>query len=212
MHVDRYKEFYEHEWQRHEQLQSATNTPISVVTLLAGGLVLMGKGFESEAPAIQWLFWIATAVAGVLVSASVYLLIRSTHGHHYQRIPLPADLARHHEHLKGFYRDRDKPGLADPAFDAFLAEKYIVAADRNALNNSERSEYLFRANRFLVYALCAAASAGVPAAIAVKAARPRPQDVRITNLGSEASAILEAWRAERPPAAAPGGSPEPRSR
>jgi hypothetical protein len=47
MNVERYKEFYEREWQRHEQLQSAAGTPISVVTLLAGGLVLMGKSFES---------------------------------------------------------------------------------------------------------------------------------------------------------------------
>jgi hypothetical protein len=37
-----FKEFYDREWE-----QSAVNTPISIVTLLAGGLVLMGKGFES---------------------------------------------------------------------------------------------------------------------------------------------------------------------
>lgn len=212
MNVEHYKGFYQHEWQRHEQLQSAANTPISVVTLLAGGLVLMGKSFESQASLLEWLFWMATAVASALVCASVYLLIRSIHGYRYHRIPLPAELALHHEQLKVFYRDRERSGLTDPAFDAFLGETYIVAADRNAVNNSERGEYLYRANRFLVYALCATACACVPAAIAVKATPTRPQDVRITNLRSDASAILEAWNAERPRDATSEGSAAPRAR
>src|SRR5687768_4627195 len=80
MNLDLYKAFYEQEWQRQEHLQSAVNTPISIVTLLAGGLVLMGKGFESQDTTLVWPFWIATAVASMLVSGSVYLLIRSIHG------------------------------------------------------------------------------------------------------------------------------------
>jgi hypothetical protein len=46
MKIERYKEFYEHEWQRRENLQSAVNTPISIITLLGGAMVLMGKGFD----------------------------------------------------------------------------------------------------------------------------------------------------------------------
>jgi hypothetical protein len=208
MNVDGYKEFYEREWQRHEHLQSAVNTPISIITLLAGGLVLMGKGFDSESAYLQWPFWTATAVAGVLLSGAVYLLARSIHGYRYDRIPLPAELARHYEQLERFYREQQKPGLTDPTFAAFLAEKYIAAADRNALNNLNRGEYLYRANRVLVYALCASAAAGFPAAIAMKAARPRPQEVRITNLRSDVRAILETWKAERPRAPAPGRAGE----
>jgi hypothetical protein len=127
----------------------------------------------------------------------VYLLIRSIHGYRYDRIPLPAELARHHEQLERFYREQQKPGLTDPAFDMYLVEKYVAAAERNAVNNLERAEYLFQANRFLVYALCATVSAGIPAGIAVKAARPRPQEIRITNLESVASEILEARKAEQ---------------
>jgi hypothetical protein len=124
-------------------------------------------------------------------------LIRSIHGYRYDRIPTPAELARHNEQLKEFYREQQKPGLTEPMFEAYLAEKYVAAAERNAVNNIKRDEYLLRANRFLVYALCATASAGIPAAIAVKAAPPRPQEVRITNLRSDARAILEAWKAGR---------------
>jgi hypothetical protein len=209
MNVERFKEFYENEWQRHEHLQSAVNTPISIVTLLAGGLVLMGKGFEGKDTALIWLFWIATAVASVLVSGSVYFLTRSIHGYRYDRIPLPAELARHYEHLKQFYREQQKPGLTDPSFDAYLVEKYVTTAERNAVNNLKRGEYLDRANRFLVYALCATASAGFPAAIAVKTARPQPQEVRITNLRRDVGEILETWKVEgsrRPPRGAPRGT------
>lgn len=212
MNVERYKEFYEHEWQRHEHLQSAVNTPISIVTLLAGGLVLMGKGFESDEAALQWLFWIATATAGVLVSTSVYLLIRSLQGYRYQRIPSPVALALHHEGLREHYSRQGKPGLADPEFDSYLMQRYIAAADPNAVNNIQRGEYLNRANRFLVYALCATALAGVPAGVAMKAARPRPQEVRITNLRSDAGEILEAWQAERLRDAAAGERPRARVR
>ena len=73
----------------------------------------------------------------------------------------------------------------------------MMVADHNAVNNVKRGEYLYKANRFLVYALCATASAAVPAGIAVKSAQPRAQDVRITNLRSDASEIFERWNAER---------------
>ena len=197
MNVERYKEFYEHEWQRHEHLQSAVNTPISVVTLLAGGLVLMGKSFESELSGLQWPFWIATAAAGVLVGVSVYLLIRSIHGYHYERIPLPSALAAHYSALVEYYRRAGKPGLSDPEFNEYLAKWYVTVADHNAVNNVKRGEYLNKANRFLVYALCATASAAVPAGVAVKSAQPHAQDVRITNLRSDGSEILERWNAKR---------------
>jgi hypothetical protein len=197
MNVDRYKEFYDREWQRHEHLQSAVSIPISVVTLLAGGLALMAKGFESDSITLLWSFWSGAGVAAVLVGGSVYLLIRSVHGYRYQRIPYPIELALHHQQLQDYYAKQGKPGLADPAFEKYLTDRYIAAADRNAVNNMKRDEYLYRANRFLIYALCVTASAGIPAGIAVKATRPKPQEVRITNLGSDAREILEARKAER---------------
>jgi len=196
MNVDRYKEFYEREWQRHEQLQSAVSLPISVVTLLAGGLVLMGKNFESNDLALVWGFWMLGAAAGTLVAVSVYLLIRSIHGYRYERMPFASELAAHYTALVEYYRREGKPGLSDGAFDNYLAKRYMVAADYNTVNNVRRGEYLYKANRFLVYALFATASAALPAGIAVKTSQPRPQDVRITNLRSDADEILERWNAE----------------
>ncbi|HSJ75985.1 MAG TPA: hypothetical protein VK899_07385, partial [Gemmatimonadales bacterium] len=116
------------------------------------------------------------------------------------------------EHLKQFYREQQKPGLTDPSFDAYLVEKYVATAERNAVNNLKRAEYLFQANRFLVYALCATVSAGIPAGLAVKATRPRPQEIRITNFESVAREILEARKAEQSRAAPRREPPGARNR
>jgi hypothetical protein len=195
MDLDLYKEFYDREWERHEHLLSAVNTPISILTLLAGGLVLMGKGFESDEAILQWSFWIAMAISAGLVSLCVYLVVRSVHGYRYHRIPLPTELALHYETLKEHYNQQRKPGLTDPAFEKYITDRYIAAADRNAVNNIKRDGYLYLANRVLVLAICSTASTGIPAAIAVKRVRPRPQEVWITNFGSKADEILETRKA-----------------
>jgi len=196
MSIGLYQEFYERELQRHEHLQSAVNTPISVVTLLAGGLVLMGKGFDSEHPVLVWLFWSLGATSAVLVGVCIYLLVRSIYGYRYMRMPFASELAIHHTALARYFRRKGKPGRSEEAFDEYLSKWYIAVADHNTVNNDRRGEYLYRANRFLVYALCATVFTAVPAGIAAKTAQNRPQDVRITHLGSNASEILERRNAE----------------
>ena len=175
-----FKEFYDREWTRHEHLQSAVNTPISIVTLLAGGLVLMGKGFEARDAVLASLFWGSAGIAAVLVGVSGYLLVRSIHGYRYKRMPFLSELARHHQNLLEYYERRGTPGLASPVFDEYLAKRYMAVADHNAMNNFQRGEYLYRANRFVAYALCATALAAVPAGIAIKTPRALTQDGRIT--------------------------------
>lgn len=192
-----YKEFYDREWARHEHLQSAVNTPISIVTILAGGLVLMGKGFESADAALARLFWGSAGIAAALVAVSGYLLVRSIHGYRYRRLPFLSELARHHQSLLEYYDWRGTPGLAGPAFDEYLAKRDMAIADHNAVNNFHRGEYLYRANRFIVYALCATALAAVPAGIAIKIPRALARDDRITHLGSDERERAERRRAEQ---------------
>ena len=184
-----YKEFYQQEWQRHEHLQTAVNTPISIVTLLAGGLGLMAKGFESAHPALVVAFWGAAAVAAGLVGVSVLLIIKSIHGYDYKRLPFPTELATHHRALVEHFEGRGAPRLASEMFDEYLARHYTVATDHNRVNNTRRDGYLSSANRFLVYALCATTVTAIPAGVAVKTATARPQEVRITNFGSDASEL-----------------------
>lgn len=157
------------------------NTPISIVTLLAGGLVLMGKGFESADAVLSRLFWGSAGVAAALVGVSGYLLVRSIHGYRYKRMPFLSELAVHYQHLIEYYDLCGTPGLTSPVFNEHLAKRYMAVADYNAVNNFQREEYLYRANRFVIYALCATALASVPAGIAIKTSAALAQDVRITK-------------------------------
>ena len=195
MTLDDYKAFYNYEWQRGEQLQSAANTPISVVTVVGGGLILMGKGFDSPSPALSWLFWATAAVAAALVVCCVFYVVRSLHGYEYQRLPYASDLAAHFEALKEYYNSVGRPGGAAAAFEGYLTKRYIEATDRNAENNLRRTDYLHLANRFRIYALGAAAITAVPAGIVEKTRPAAAQEVRITNLRSDAGAIVEQWKA-----------------
>jgi hypothetical protein len=169
----------------------------------------MGKGFESKDGLLLWVFWCSAAVALGLVAISVYLLARSIHGYRYKRMPFLSEVAVHYQKLVDYYDGRGTPGLAGQAFNQYLAKWYTAITDYNTVNNFQRGEYLYRANRFVVYALCATAFAAVPAGIAVKTARPVPQDVRITNLRSDALDIVERGGAERSRVHAADG---PRSR
>lgn len=185
-----YKEFYEHEWQRREQLQSAANTPISVITLAGGGLLLMAKGFETDKPVLFWVFWILAATAACLVGAATYWVIRSLHGFEYERIPYASDLAAYDEQVQQHYRRVGLPGLAPAAFEEYLTRRYIEATDANARNNLRRGDFLHSANRFLVYALSATAIAAVPAGIVTKIRGDTPEQVEITNLRSDGSELI----------------------
>jgi len=148
-----YKELYAHEWVRREQLHSAANTPISVVTLAGGGLLLMAKAFDSTSPAMVWSFWIAAAVAAGCVVISTIFVIRSLHGYEYVRLPYASDLAAHYEDLKRYFRESGLPGRASGAFEEYLTKLYIEATDANARHNLHRGEYLDLANRSLIVAL-----------------------------------------------------------
>jgi hypothetical protein len=184
MSLQMYREMYAEEWQREHQLQSSAGTPISIVTILGGGLLLMGKGFESSRPAAFVPFWIALAVGLCCFAATVYCIVRSLHGYEYERIPHASQLAVHHANLKGFHSRAGAPEAAEAAFEAYLTRMYVAATDRNAANNLDRGEWLNEANRWLVYALCSTAVAGIPAAVQIKTAPEKAQKIEITNLRS----------------------------
>lgn len=184
MSLQMYKELYTEESQRREQLQASAGTPISIVTILGGGLLLMGKGFDSPRPLFFVPFWLAFFVALVCAVVSVYCIVRSVHGYRYERIPHASDLVVHQAALIDLYMSKGEPAQADEAFETYLTRKYVVATDRNAVNNINRAEWLDKAHRWLVYALCTTALAGIPAAVQIKLGPEKPQKIEIINPGA----------------------------
>lgn len=121
-----------------DQLQAAASTPITIVTLLGGGLLVLAKSLDSSDPRIVWPFAAFCATALVLTIWSAYCLVRSLHGYKYERIPHASQLASYEAGLKSYYEELGTPWLAERAFDDFLTAKYVAATDRNAVNNLNR--------------------------------------------------------------------------
>jgi hypothetical protein len=187
-----YKELYAEEAQRREQLQTSAGTPISIVTVLGGGLLLMGKTFESSHPVLYVPFWMAFGIAAGCLAGAVYCIVRSVNGYVYQRIPYATQLARHQMNLRDLGASTGKLESAQLAFEEYLLRKYATAAESNAVINENRGEWLNRANRSLVYALCTTAIAGIPVAIQIKTAPERAQKIEITNLRSRSDVESES--------------------
>ncbi|HEX2201748.1 MAG TPA: hypothetical protein VHG91_00545 [Longimicrobium sp.] len=198
-----------------DQLQAAASTPITVLTLLGGGLVVLAKSLDSSDPRFLVPFAIFCVTALVFACASAYCLVRSLNGHEYERIPHASQLAVYEAELKRYHRRVGTPWLAEPASEAFLAEKYVLAADRNAVNNIDRGEYLHKASRRLVYALCFTALAAIPVSIHVKVTPEKPQQIRIVNPRSEPVSNRKNSAPAQPgphagtPPAGQNGAPQP---
>ncbi|HET6232391.1 MAG TPA: hypothetical protein VFE05_20115 [Longimicrobiaceae bacterium] len=177
-----YEKLYETEWVRRDQIQGSASAPLGVLTLLGGGLLVLVQHFDHAPRQLAVVFWPVFAVAVAAFVLSGWSFVRSVHGYTYRQIPLPSVLSAYFDGLKAHHESAGTPGLASAEFEKFLKERYIEAADRNAVNNVNRGEYLYKATRALIFSLVAAAIASIPVAIQVSTAPARPQEVRIINL------------------------------
>jgi hypothetical protein len=178
-----YESLYEAEWLRRDQLQAAVGTPVGVLTLLGGALVIVAERFETSSPVLAAWFWTSFGIACAAFLLSVYMLVRSFYGWLYERIPLPSQLREYERGLIEYHKATGSDQhAAATEMRQFLDERYVVAGDRNAVNNATRAEYLHQANKWLVVALGAVALCAAPFVIAAKRAPPKPQKVEILNL------------------------------
>jgi hypothetical protein len=198
--VNFYQHLYEAEWQTRDHLQAAVSTPLSVLVLVATGLVLLAQNFRTDHHALEIVFWSAYAVAAAGFIAAVYMLIRSFHGYVYRRIPLPSQLLAYYEGLLRHYTALGRPGLANQEFDLYLRERYVEAGDRNAVHNTNRFDYLHQANRGIILSLCALVACTVPYVLAIRLSNADSAQVQPTH---------EARIPHDDPADAPRDVPEP---
>jgi hypothetical protein len=176
-----YQQLYEIEFQRRDHLQSAVGTPLSVLVLVGTGLVLLAQKFRTGDRLLHVVFWSSYAIAGAAFVVTVYMLIRSFHGHVYRRIPHPSQIFAYYEGLKAHYGAMGKPGLAEEEFDVYLRGQYIEAGDRNSVLNMNRAAYLHQGNRALILCLCALVGCAVPHVVAVRGAKPEAQLFQLVN-------------------------------
>jgi hypothetical protein len=174
---------YELEWQRRDQLQSASGVPIGILTLLGSALVYLLKEFETPTLLLSGFFWTMALLATLAYGIAVYMSVRSYYGYLYQRIPLPSQLQAHQAELLAYHRKSGgREGDAQRDFEDFLCQRYIDATDRNAANNINRGAYLHNANSAVAVCLVFTLFSGAVFGVHVKLDPSKPQRVEITNI------------------------------
>lgn len=163
MKLDLAKDLYRDSWNRRDQLTSGTGTPISVLTAVSGAIAVLLANFEYECGIRTLLFALAGLLSVAALGAAAYFLARSYHGYTYQEIPNAADLDAHCSALHAYHlANGGRPTEADADFDAYLASRFVEAADVNSRNNESKAAFLYRATQFLIGGIVFAALATVP--------------------------------------------------
>lgn len=211
-----FRELYDREWVRRDQLQAAVGTPLTFLTAVAGALwYLFQQAFGSaDAAPLQWspFFVVSFSVATVGFVAATGALIRSFVGYTYKMVPYAQTLLNNRIALRAYYRALGHldSRVADDEFRADLESCYAGAAEHNARCNTERAAWLFRSNSIMAAALLFAALSAVPIARTMRATPRAPQQVQlIPSPTSIAPAMTEPTKKTTPPAPAPTNQQQP---
>jgi hypothetical protein len=181
--LDYYRDLYDSEWNRRDEIRQALALPAGVLTLIAGVLVFYARTFSFPQSWSTYVFVFSLITAAASFVVAVYMLARAVFGPKYTRIPWPSEIRDHEEALLNYYRKR--PGgipAARDEWEAFLIDRYVAAGNRNAANNANSGEYLYKANRAVVITLISIAAGATPVIVDFRATGQQPYKVEITNL------------------------------
>ncbi len=155
-----YARFYDREMEQRDQLRSAIATPLGLISLLGALTAAIVRAFQFTVGPAAVIVSAALIVACALLAAAIYYLIRCYHGHTYKGIQTAGELKKYRDDLAAWYSATgSNPDHADTDTEAYLADSYAQAAHHNAEVNALKWNYLFLANRRIIYATLAIAVA-----------------------------------------------------
>lgn len=158
-----YKEFYDFEWDHRSHLTSAVNIPIAGATVVGGGIAVMIQGFSYSNNHSTKIFIICAVLAILCFIGVLYFIFKAFHGYTYERISTPLTFKKYYDELLEWHnRYGDGKSSADVRFEYHFNNRLAEAAEVNALNNKNRSAYLYRANAVLALCLLFAVFAAAP--------------------------------------------------
>lgn len=211
-----FRELYDREWVRRDQLQAAVGTPLTFLTAVAGALwYLFQQAFgSSDAAPLRWapFFAVSFSFATVSFVAATAALIRSFVGYTYKMVPYAQTLLNNRIALHAHYRalGHVDSRVADDEFRADLESCYAGAAEHNARCNTERAAWLFRSNSIMAAALLFAALSAVPIARTMRATPRSPQQVQLVDSPPPtAPSMTEPTKKTTTPAPAPTNQQQP---
>ena len=195
LNLDLHKELYFFEWNRKEQLASAANLPVALLTVLAGGVLFLVQSFPYSADLATALFITLAAGSAASQVCGVYFLIRSLYGYWYEQIPAPDKLQGYFEELAQYHESvRSEDDEIQRDFDSYLQQRLAEATVANRENNTRTAGALHKATGSIVFALVFAGLSFVPylpASLNREQPTPKVQIEGPVNLRSEATHVPE---------------------
>lgn len=168
-----YREFYVEELDRRESTRAATSIPIGILSIMGSLLVPMLIGHPPTDHLSGRIFLGAFGLAIILFFVSAIHLGISMHGRSYKLAASADKIREHEEALRKWHLQNGSPAQFEEDFAAYLADTYSQAAAFNRESNLRKSEFLYRANRSVLYCGLFAGIAAVPF-VAAKLRRPDP--------------------------------------
>jgi hypothetical protein len=153
------KDRYDCELRRKEQLTAALTSPVAILSILGGGVVIMALSFSYSDQRLTNVFAPVLAADACAISVCLLFLARAYRPQRYLYLPLLKDLLKwereYAEHARYFQQDGAR-------CEGALLERMIEAADRATTNNDNRCELLYRVRVALFTVLCLSVIAAIP--------------------------------------------------
>jgi hypothetical protein len=167
--IEIYEKLHFRELQTREQVTSRLQISLGLLVALAGALsFLLGAVDREGSGAVFFAFWVLLFGASAALTWAAVRLARVFWGNTYSEFPT-AKVVRDYEagEYSYFFDPPPPPELAPPnertakelfdeKFKAFLVDKFVNCATKNAKVNDARAEHLHHANRALLVAACIA--------------------------------------------------------
>lgn len=178
-----YKDHYQFEWDHRSHLTSALNIPIAASTVLGGAVTVMAKSYPYENAITTYLFIGALFLAVACIGLAIVFLFKAFHGYQYKRIPTPLALKSYYDELLTWHNQYGNgKETADPRFEEYFNQRVAEATEVNALNNKNKSAYLYRCNTALAVAILFMAVSSVPYLIATINEKDKTYSVNVLSL------------------------------
>lgn len=174
------KEHYFFEQQRKQELESAMNLPITVLTILTGAVALLLQEAYLPPRPLTSILVILLAIAIIGIVAGFAFTIKTFWRYYYSEVRF-AEQLNHRESLKAYFTATGKPEVADAEFERDLAQRYGEAIGQNARVNQTRALWLYRAKFALSISATAVLLGAIPFAILKASEPPKQKECTVSN-------------------------------
>lgn len=154
-----YKELYFKENERRQEVNSALNIPLAVITALSSGTYFLITSFAYKADSfLSLVFVLLMVLTGITLLISIYFLIRAfsdfSKGYEYLGIPYVNELYNWHQELEEYCKTYELgKDHTDELFETYLLKNLVKHTDHNMYVNDKKLGYIYLSKKFLIGAL-----------------------------------------------------------